>query len=259
MSDTGSLGHLTFAEQSSCGTGVSNLQERSKSRPTSSYAQVRFEENDRLPIAAQTPRPSSQPAMSQMAVLPPASVALPQASSTLSIAAANSRSGAMEPKTDVAAASENMDAAAALIHTRQKHLDHYNAQLYHSRKNQHRIEGVQWHETPQVPGDPWQPNQMLPTRVGTLHPQATCASTPNVLPTLTSALNTGIISRSLLPCATRGVQPAAQPQTVHRAAMCTARDRMDTQLPERERSFHIQQIQAASRSCLPSLVGAKHG
>ena len=170
MSDAGSLGHLGLVEQSSSGTGAfDSLTARTKSRPTSSYAQVRFEENER------TPRPSSQPEMGQTAsVLPPASAAPHPASAESSTIAADS-STSTDPKTDAVAASEHMDAAASLLATRQKHLDNYNAQLYRTRKYQHQIEGVDWHETPQVPGDPWQPNQMLPTRVGTNHAQTTSA------------------------------------------------------------------------------------
>jgi hypothetical protein len=67
------------------------------------------------------------------------------------------------------AATEHMHAAAALIEARQRSLDAFNAQLYHTKKLQHKIDGVDWHETHQVPGYPRQPQQPQPIRVGTLH------------------------------------------------------------------------------------------
>lgn len=93
----------------------------------------------------------------ELVALPPASAALP---------ATEPSTANLDTTSDAEAATQRMDAAAALIEARQRSLDEFSAQLYYTRKYQHRIEGVDWHETYQVPGDPWQPHQMHPTRVG---------------------------------------------------------------------------------------------
>lgn len=228
-------------------------------QPTTHYAQVRFVDKDnpaRPPSTSKPARPSNEPPMSRKHTLPTPYSALPPASVVLRSLAAESTCETVGPTTDAEAATERMDAAAAHIEARQRCLDKFNAQLYHTRKYQHRMEGVDWHETQQVPGDPWQPHQMSPTRVGTVTSPSQLYR-HHLLHSHSPPLHAGIISRSLLPCATRA-QPVSPP-AVHGVGRWNDLDSRLVQLPEREHSFIVRQIRPASQSRMPSLMGPKHG
>lgn len=165
--DAGSLGHLSFAEQSYCDPeSVCSLSQTPHDRPTNQKSQVKFLGQDSCTLLTSQPvrPPFDSPSGNGILTLPPASYAIETVSSGHSAAALSLP--VTLPVTEAEAATKRMAAAAALIEARQRSLDNFNVQLYPNRKYQHKIDGVEWHTTRQVPGDPWQPHQMQPTRVG---------------------------------------------------------------------------------------------
>jgi hypothetical protein len=243
MSEAGSLGHIRFAEDST-GVGARAPSRRVDSGSSSTAAgRLSAQSNGKaatkrsvrvLPNGAHVrfkQEGQAAPTVQQSAVRPSTEPARPRApwSSPGMFTPGVDTMASGEPS-EAEAAMQRSLAAAALIAARQAELDMHNAQLYQARAWQHRRQDVDWSDCYQVPGDPWQPHQRSPVRVG-------------------------ILSRSLVPCTTRLRARKGSPRSASIRGQETSRPQLD------EQRMLFAPITAMKKTCERSFSGEQdpHG